>query len=67
LQVHENSVGSELGLLVVLVNLPGQVWHIDTSVGFTRDKELVGEVLGEFDEPLFKGGESVLGLNHIIG
>ena len=54
-------------MLVVLVDLPGEVGNIDTGVGFTRDEELVGQVLGELGVPIFKGSERVLRLNHVVG
>ena len=60
-------VSVELGLEVVLVDLPGHVGNIDSSVRLTRDEDIVGEVLREFLEPVTKGLDGILGLDHVVG
>jgi hypothetical protein len=57
----------KFSLEVVLVDLPGQVGYVDSSVTLTRDKELVRHELWEFDVPGFKSGKCILGLDHVIG
>jgi hypothetical protein len=60
LEVHLVVGGVKLSTHVVLVDLPGQVWHVNSGIRFTRNEKLVVEVLWEFDIPGFKCGESVL-------
>ena len=57
----------EFSLEVVLINLPGKVGHVDSSVALTRYKEFVLHELWEFDVPGFKSGKSILGLDHVVG
>ena len=59
-EVNFKSVILESSLLVILVNLPGKVWNVDSTIAFTRDKQLVGKVFWEFSKPLFKSSKSVL-------
>lgn len=51
---------------VVLVDLPGQIRGVDTSITFTRDEKWVWLEGWEQSIEFFKGGESVLGGDHII-
>jgi hypothetical protein len=60
LEVHLVVGGVKLSTHVVLIDLPGQVWHVDSGIRFTRDEKLVVEVLWEFDIPGFKCGKCVL-------
>ena len=50
----------ELGLQVVLIDLPGEVGHVDASIGLTRDEDFVLEVLGELSEEFLDGFEGIL-------
>lgn len=68
LQVHADCTGfSVCGLLVILVDLPGQIGHVDSGVGFTRYKELVRQIFWVFNIPLLEGSERILRLKHIVG
>jgi len=46
-------------LLVVLVDVVGEVRHVDASIGLTRDEEIVLLVLRELFEPLEHNGKIV--------
>ena len=50
----------ELGLQVVLIDLPGEIGHVDASVGLARDEDFVLEVLRELSEELLDGFEGIL-------
>lgn len=54
------------GLKVVLVDLVGQVWNIDSGVGLTRHEELVLRHLWELLVPGVKGCEGILRLENIV-
>ena len=53
-------------MLVVDVDLPSEERHVDSGVTLARDEELVGQVLGILNVPIFKGGEGILRLKQII-
>jgi hypothetical protein len=59
-EVHFKSVTLKSGLLIVLIDLPSEVWNINSTVAFTRDEQLIWEILWEFSKPLLKSGKSVL-------
>jgi len=56
----------ELSLLVVLVDLPGKVRNVDSSVRLTGNENFVVKALGELGEPHAESIDGVLGLNHIV-
>lgn len=60
----------ELGLLIILVDLPGEVWGVDSTVTLATDVQfiilLIWSVLRESVVPLLEGGEGILRLEHII-
>ena len=60
-------ISVELSLEVVLVDLPGKVGNVDSSVRLTGDEDVVGKVLGELLEPVTKGLNGIFGLNHVVG
>jgi len=49
-----------LGHNVVQVDLPSQIWNINTSITFTGDKELVASEFWELCVPGIEGGHSIL-------
>jgi hypothetical protein len=54
-KVDFKSVTLKGSLLVILIDLPGEVWNINSTIAFTRDEQLVGEVFWELSKPLLKG------------
>jgi len=65
-QVNVVKRSVEFGLQVVLVDLPSKVRHIDSSVTFSTNKELVSLELREFGVPNFESVDGVLRLDHIV-
>ena len=59
-EVDLDHVRGELGLQVVLIDLPGEIGHVDASVGLARDEDFVLEVLRELSEELLDGFEGIL-------
>jgi hypothetical protein len=59
-EVDLDHLRAELGLQVVLIDLPGEIWHVDASIGLTRDEDFVLEVLGELGEEFLDGFEGIL-------
>ena len=66
-KVNVHHVISEFSLQVVLVDLPGSIWYIDSSIGLSRDEEFVSCIFWEFVVPAQESGEHILGLDHIVG
>ena len=66
LQVVSLSLLVHAHQLVVLVDLPGEVRHIDSSITLTRDVQGVVEELGEATEEVLHGSEGILGLSHVV-
>jgi len=48
--------------IVVLVNLPGEVWHIDASITLTRDIDFVCYIFWEQSVKVFNGCKCIFGL-----
>jgi hypothetical protein len=67
LEVDELDVGVDLVLLVVLIDLPGEVRNVDTTVTLTRDEKLVLLKLRELSVERLESSEGILGLLHIVG
>jgi len=61
-----NSVILDLVLLVGLVNLPGQVWNVDSSVGLTGEEQVISKTFWIADEELFNSLKKIFGLRHIV-
>jgi len=57
----------EFRLQVVLVDLPGEVGHVDSGVGLTRDEKLRLFELGELGVEILEGVHGVNRLNHVVG
>ena len=55
-----SNVLNNLLLDVELVDLPGEVWNIDSSVAFARDEEVVSQVFWEFSVPLVESFDGIL-------
>jgi len=51
---------------VVLVNLPGEIWSVYSSVTFSRYPQFIIHELWELLIPMLQGMESIFGLRHII-
>lgn len=45
---------------VELVDLPGEVWNVDSSVAFAGDEEVISQVLWEFGVPLMESFDGIL-------
>lgn len=45
---------------VELVDLPGEVWNVDSSVAFAGDEEVISQVLWEFVVPLMESFDGIL-------
>ena len=59
--------GVPISLEVVLVDLPCEVGHVDSSIGFAGNEEVVVAVLRVLGEPVTEGGDSILRLDHVVG
>jgi len=59
--------GVPFSLEVVLVDLPCEVGHVDSSIGFAGNEEIILAVLRVLGEPVAKGGNSILRLDHVVG
>lgn len=55
-----------LVLFVVLVDLPSEIWSINTSIGLTSHKEVVVFVFWELDVPLLESFESIFRDTHVV-
>ena len=47
-------------LEVELVDLPREVWNVDSTVAFAGDEEVVSHVFWEFSVPLVESFEGIL-------
>lgn len=47
-------------LEVELVDLPREVWDVDSTVAFAGDEEVVSQVFWEFSVPLVESFEGIL-------
>lgn len=54
-------------LLVVLIDLPGEVRNVNTTITLTRDEKFVFLKLREFSVERLKSGKGILRLLHVIG
>ena len=50
----------------MLVDLPGEVGNVDTSIALTGDVQRVVEEFGEATVEVLHGSKGILGLSHII-
>jgi len=50
----------DLVLLVMLVNLPGQVWNVDTGITFSREEQIVWKSFWVEHEELFESLEEII-------
>lgn len=54
------------GIDIVLVELPSQIWGVNSTVAFPCDIKRIPKVLWEVLVPLFKGRESIICLSVIV-
>lgn len=67
LEVDVVSFSGLLNIFVVVVDLPGHVRNVNSSVTLTRDENLMVLEFWELREPVQKGINSILGLNGVVG
>jgi len=56
----------DLVLLVMLVNLPGQVWDVDTGITLSGEEKIVWKSFWVENEELFESLEKIIGLTHVV-